>query len=372
MEDFFAALAAEPEWNIQVLYEMMAVRETHWGNRTLPEYARLIGGESVTHSTRILTYNRGIRRELKTVDADLYVVQGYSSLTDQDAMRWLTHHRKKWVFWGERPGFRPRGILGRWLRQQAMRAFLDHADAIVGIGRSAVQQYQSLLTREIPVMNIPYHCDLKSFQEAARRKARPIPPDDRPLTILYCGQLIPRKGLDTLMHAFNNLIEAGHNLRLRLVGTGPAENSLRKQLHDRARLSVEFSGFHPVEDLPELFAESDLFVLPSRYDGWGVVVNQALGAGLPVICSDRVGAADDLIEEDRNGYRFPVGDVQTLSNKLSMLIHNPEKLREMSEHSLALAQQWTPQRGVSRWKSLIHQLAQTRTTPAQTATAPFN
>ncbi len=81
--------------------------------------------------------------------------------------------------------------------------------------------------------------------------------------------------------------------------------------------------------MPGLFARADVFILPSRYDGWGVVVNQAIGAGLPVICSDAVGAGYDLVEPEVNGLRFPAGDVAALAGCMERLAADP-----------ALAKQW--------------------------------
>jgi glycosyltransferase involved in cell wall biosynthesis len=90
-------------------------------------------------------------------------------------------------------------------------------------------------------------------------------------------------------------------------------------------------------------------VLPSRYDGWGVVVNQALGAGLPIIASDQVGAAHDLITPGENGFPFPAGDVTALGEMMRRFTDHPELCETMSAASRARAAEWTPERGAERW-----------------------
>src|SRR5205823_740560 len=114
----------------------------------------------------------------------------------------------------------------------------------------------------------------------------------------------------------------------------------------RARISYE--GFQPPEALPEYFARADVFVLPSRHDGWGVVVNQAIGAGLPVICSDAVGAGLDLVEEGVNGLRFAAGDVDGLQRAMEIVAANPELARAWGEASRRKAMDITPEAGAAK------------------------
>jgi glycosyltransferase involved in cell wall biosynthesis len=233
------------------------------------------------------------------------------------------------------------------------------ADAIAAIGSLAVNAYQNRLKRDIPVVNVPYLCDVKPFQQASddrARFARERSSGEMPVTILYCGQLIERKGLDTLLTAFRQLRAAGRNVRLQLVGTGPLEASLKQSIPPADADVIDFAGFQPVESLPRLFAEADLFVLPSRHDGWGVVVNQALAAGLPLICSEAVGAAHDLIREGWNGYRFAPGDDLSLTGRLQELIEDAERRTQMSRNSREFSSSWTPETGVALWKELADRL----------------
>ena len=119
--------------------------------------------------------------------------------------------------------------------------------------------------------------------------------------------MIARKGLDHLLAAFAAVAARHSHVRLLLVGREAELPQMLKALPPEVRARVEYAGFQPPEALPRYFAQADVFVLPSRYDGWGVVVNQAIGAGLPVVCSDAVGAAYDLVEDERKRAPFPAG-----------------------------------------------------------------
>ena len=101
--------------------------------------------------------------------------------------------------------------------------------------------------------------------------------------------------------------------------------------------------------MPRFFAQADVFVLPSRYDGWGVVVNQAIGAGLPVICSDMVGAGHDLVDEDVNGLKFRAGDAASLAGKMKRFLAEPALIERWGAASREKAQAFTPACGAAKW-----------------------
>lgn len=138
-------------------------------------------------------------------------------------------------------------------------------------------------------------------------------PRDHP-EILYVGQLIPRKRVDLLLQAFSQLPVP--SVRLRVIGQGEEAEKLQQLARQLGLVErVSFSPGMPNAEIVAAMAAADLLVLPSRFDGWGAVVNEALMVGTPVICSDRCGASD-LIENGRNGYVFEAGNARALRERL--------------------------------------------------------
>jgi glycosyltransferase involved in cell wall biosynthesis len=119
---------------------------------------------------------------------------------------------------------------------------------------------------------------------------------------------------------------------------------------------IEFAGFQPVERLPQFFAAADIFVLPSLHDGWGVVVNQALAAGLPIICSSAVGAACDLVTPGWNGSTVAPGDSAALADAIRALAADVRLRQAFGENSRRRAADWTLERGVDRWVELAERV----------------
>ena len=136
--------------------------------------------------------------------------------------------------------------------------------------------------------------------------------DEAKIEIVFAGQIIERKGLDILLDALGPLFDEYPCLRLSVIGNGDMLPRLLSRVE--ARLLTEriaFEGVIPPERIPARLAVTDLVVLPSRWDGWGVLVNEALSVGIPVIVSDRCGASD-LIQNGQNGYVFRSEDADDL------------------------------------------------------------
>jgi glycosyltransferase involved in cell wall biosynthesis len=157
------------------------------------------------------------------------------------------------------------------------------------------------------------------FRHMAERQALPTPDG---VEFLYVGQLVARKGLDLLLAALAPLMATDQSMRLRLIGTGEQEAALR-QMAQQAGLAerILFMGAVPAAEVPTYMQRAHALVLPSRWDGWGLVVNEALAMGVPAIVSDRCGAAD-VIRDGQNGFRFKSESAADLSRALNAFLES--------------------------------------------------
>ena len=342
--DIFAALARRDDVDLQVDYLEAAAPDSPWPEAPLPGYSRILPGfwfpigSARCHVNVPLPDFRG---------CDLVVLNTMMSVTAQWLMR-AGLRGKPWVFWGER--LAERAPSGRDAVHGLLTAPLHGAAAIVGIGTLAEAQYAARFP-EPRHFCIPYHCVLAPFL-AAPRAVR----DPAETVFFFCGQMIARKGLDHLLGAFAALAAKQPGARLLLVGREAELPGMLSRLPEAARARVEYAGFQPPESLPQYFARADVFVLPSRYDGWGVVVNQAIGAGLPVICSDAVGAGYDLVDEGVNGLRFPAGGVAALEACMERFASDPGLAARWGAVSRAKADAWTPERGAEKWVNVFREV----------------
>jgi glycosyltransferase involved in cell wall biosynthesis len=350
-QQLFKALNSDGRLKIRVLYCARDVEDRNWVVTSLAPYEEVMPGTAIRWLDRGAHVNPSITKILHKEESDLFVLSNYSAPTTQIAMRYLTWRKRNWVFWGEVPGFQERGKVGRVLRHHLQRPIGSGATAIAAIGSGAVDAYERLFP-SVRVFNIPYFCDLAPFRTASIEKwTQPKPTVD----ILFSGQLIKRKGVDLLIRAFNEIAPQLPRMRLKLLGTGPALGMLTKLISPGLRERVQFLGFKQPADLPEVFSDADIFVLPSRHDGWGVVVNEALGAGLPIVVSDRVGARD-LVESGVNGFVTAAGNIDSLATALLELGRSKALRESFGRASASLSEQWDVDEGVQRWVRLTDQV----------------
>ena len=138
--------------------------------------------------------------------------------------------------------------------------------------------------------------------------------------LIYVGQFVPRKGLDILLDALQPLWSQHPDLSLALVGTGSEEAALRSRVSAAGlEARIRFEGSLPAASIPARMAQAAALVLPSRWDGWGLVVNEALSVGTPVLVSDRCGVAD-LISPGVNGWVFRSEDPDSLRGAVQALL----------------------------------------------------
>lgn len=350
VQDMFAHLAADDRFDLRVLYMEQEAPDTYWGEQAMPPYAKVLSGGWFGVSGARIHINPSARREIRMADADMVVVVGYIGLTNQLAMRMLTSRGKPWVFWGEVPGLHRRGRAGRLLRGMMQRP-LYRAAGVAGVGSHAVAAYRDLLgdrATQCVLRNIPYHCGIDEFEVASHGRRA-----SSDLRFLYCGQLIHRKGVDLLIQAFSRMIEEGVQATLTLTGEGPLKSQLRAALSPEVASRVTFTGFKPVCDLPEVFAENDVFVLPSRHDGWGVVVNQAVASRMPVIATSAVGAANDLVHESVNGFRVVPGDAHELEVAMRRFVTDRSLLESYRDASGWMAQRVSLTQAANDWYDFL-------------------
>jgi len=147
---------------------------------------------------------------------------------------------------------------------------------------------------------------------------------------LYVGRLIERKGIDVLLEAFGQLASG----ELWLAGDGPLRGMVESAVERSPRL--RFLGYADEGDLPDIYRQADVLVVPSLFEPWGLVVHEALAHGLPVIATDQVAAADDLIDDGVNGFVVEAGSPESLAVAM-------ERMTEWSEPDWLRASGWSSQ-----------------------------
>lgn len=284
---------------------------------------RVLRGAQLRRGARWLVLNRAVVRELRRFRPDAVAVGGWNQPAFWLALAYCRLRRIPLLVWIEstardaRSEARPLALARALMVRAASGAYVP--------GTAAAEYARSLGVELVEVA--PNAIDAAIFERAAvDRSGRDG------CTFLYAGRLDPEKGLDTLLEAFHEVPG-----ELLLVGQGGDEARLRGLAGDRVR----FEGPKDRDELVACYRDADVFVLPSRSEPWGMVLNEAAAAGLPLVATEESGAAHDLV--DGNGFRVQAGDVPALRKALQRLAADPELRREYGERSRELAKRFTPE-----------------------------
>lgn len=232
------------------------------------------------------------------------------------------------------------------LRRPLMGALYAQCAGLLAIGSANRDYYRAMGVPDAKISTVPYTVDNDRFVAAsavspelrAAMRSRLGVADDAPI-ILYASKFQRRKRPDDLLAAFVALRASGGRAHLVLVGSGEMEAELRAAAGDSP--DVHFPGFFNQADLPIVFAASDIFVLPSDEEPWGLIVNEAMCAGLPVVVSQAVGCVADLVQPGRNGAIFPARDVAALTAALDSLTRDAAMRTRMGAESRRIIDRWS-------------------------------
>lgn len=125
-----------------------------------------------------------------------------------------------------------------------------------------------------------------------------------------------------------------------IVGEGPLRSQVETLATQYLPGTVKWAGFRNQTELPAFYDLCDLFVLPSSFEPWGLVVNEVMNAGKPVVVSDRVGAGSDLVAEGINGGIFPSGNANALAEVMAVYLNDPARRLAAGQASLERIQRW--------------------------------
>jgi len=303
-----------------------------------------------------LRFHGGPIREAAFGTHDLYILSGlYTSMTFL-ACAWILNCRgKPWAVWWERPRAaaptRKRSAPVRWLHalKDGVRGWLlKSANLVIGIGSAAVHEYAQHGVSPDRLRMLPYCCDVSRFASVPSSTRETLRRDlgwANHLVFLFSGQMIPRKGVDVLLKAFIQLANQNPDVALLLLGDGSDKKALQSMVPPALHSRVRFLGQIPQSQLPEQFAAADVFAFSSRHDGWAVVLNEACGAGLPIIATRQTGAAHDLVCEGENGFRVEADDVDGMFFAMDWCANHRDQLPAMGRRSRELVQSFSADHG---------------------------
>jgi glycosyltransferase involved in cell wall biosynthesis len=255
--------------------------------------------------------NPALKGALNRFAADAVVIYGYSFWSQFAAAGWALRRGTPYLLRcdSNKDSLRRRrdGGAARWvsLKSRLVKRLARRSAGALTIGQSNREFWKRIGLPDEKLFFAPMAVDNERFgrAQAARPERR---------TLLYAGRFVVQKNLARLLQAWR-LVEPERTTLL-LAGDGPAKDDLQRAARGIER--VEWGPFVPNEKMPELYRSAAGVILPSTFEPWGLVVNEAMAAGLPTLVSEQCGCAPDLAASGETGWTFDAGSVDSLAAAL--------------------------------------------------------
>ena len=355
----FDLIADRPGVDLVVVYSSQALAGRTWevANRHAHEFLRgfrLPGSHKFfRHEYRITP---SVVFALERHRPDVVVVSGWSTFSSQAAIVWCRVRRVPYVLVVESHDHDPRAAWRRVVKGAVVPGVVRHAGGVLVTGslvresmiaRGAHADRIAIFANTIDVEEFGRQADALVGRRAEFRSRLEI--DDTDVMVVCVARLVEEKALDTLLRAVTSV---GPPVVLVLVGDGPERGRL-ETLAEQLQARVVFTGMIEWEEIVEIYVASDVFALVSRRETWGVVVNEAASCGLPLVLSDHVGAAHDLLRPGENGLLVQPGDVPATAAALARLARDDGLRIRFGGRSREIVAAWGYSESVENFVRLV-------------------
>ena len=372
---FYRALAQEPSIDLTVVFCSRIGVKPYFDkamNTTIAWKMDLLGGydhtflpeaESITSTSPRNVNNPSVEAELARQVPDAVLIYGYNYITSLRTLWWCRRNRVPAIMISDSELKTPRSARDALVKRLLVPRILCRFDAFLTVGDCNEDYNAHYGVARNRMFRSPFTIDENTYKAAYRnrpqlraaRRAQLGITDDEVMT-LTVGKLSRRKRPADVIEAARAIKAAGNTAKLRFVlaGNGEEMERLEKIIADED-LPVLLAGFINVDVLPEYYAAADIIVHPSARDPHPLVMSEGACIGLPLVISDRVGAAGptDIARPGENAEVFPVGDVAALAECVSTLAADPERHSQMSARSREIFDELDMRRSVRGMRDAI-------------------
>jgi glycosyltransferase involved in cell wall biosynthesis len=286
-----------------------------------------------------------IRKYLRTKDVQMVIMLGYNDLTRMLLLMWIRRRGVPILLAGDSNVFAEGRIsaMVRFIKRRYVGWVLKQVNGLMPMGTCGRAFFRLYRDHNLPEFLFPYEPDYTALRRPDPNKLRAfsekfnLAPDRKRL--LYCGRLVRVKRVDVILQAFARIASARPQWDLVIAGDGPLRKELEKRFPPILKNRVKWLGFLQFEQIVLSYHACDVLVHASEFEPWGLVINEAVACGLPVIATSVVGAAVELVQHQRNGMIVPPRNIEAMSDAMWQITAG-DRYRDMQQHSSELLEAW--------------------------------
>ena len=288
---------------------------------------------------------KALVREIKASNPSVVMILGYGNISHFIVLEWCKFEGIPCLMWGDSniKGDNNGGIKA-WVKKIIVSRVVSRCSALLPCGNLGAQYFQRYGARFEQIFFVPNEPDYSLIEQIPQSFLSQIAAEfglsANRRRLIYSGRLVNIKRVDLLIDAFVSVADQRNDWDLLVAGGGPLETELKCRIPERFKERIIWTGFvSSSEKMAALYNLSDVLVLPSDYEPWALVINEAACAGLAIVSSDVVGAAAELVRDGINGRLFKPNDLMSLIDAL-LDVTEMSNLHRYKSSSLGILHNW--------------------------------
>ena len=328
----FNKIAMNKNISLFVIYLKENIRGRSWNimwNLNKFDYA-ILKSLHITRADGAQKYiSYGLVKILKQKKPDVIICDGYNHTASIQALIFSRKNKIRCLLRSESNDYDRRN--NYFFVELYKRFMVKNFSGFIASGLSSKQYLKSLGANKNDIWIAPDSVENNWYE----RKKNHNP--DNITKFLFVGRIMEHKGIFNLIKAFGSLDnETLNEVHLTFIGDGDKIDELKNEIRKTQLENVTIVDFLQPKVLAKEYSKHDVFIMPTLSDPWGLVVNEAMASGLPIICSDRAGSARDLVISKWNGYTYDGSDFLSLKSIIEKVLDQKDLIETMGNNSLKL------------------------------------
>lgn len=337
--------------NLTVWFEATNEKNREWNVNGLGENFKYEFLEGRTFGLD-LHINYNIIKKLNNEKFDVYIMGGYSTPTEMIAIQWFRMNRIKFILNSDGGFIKDDKKITKMIKKY----FISSADKWLSSGSNCTKYLMHYGANEnyiyeYPFSSVSYPLEELSVIDKNEKDIIKLKENLNKIVLLCVSRFDEMKGIDVLIKSFQKI--NNNEITLLIIGGGPMKSKYMDYIKSNNISNIVIKDFIQKEELIKFYKISDIFILPTKYDVWGLVVNEAMNFGLPIITTEMCGCSYDLINNGENGYIIKSEDQEELTSKMEILIKDEIKRKEFGKKSLQIIESYNIKNMVTKHLDLI-------------------
>lgn len=305
-----ASYYADKFVDFKVIFLSESDKNRHWNNFDIQFSFDILKNTAIRFGKKDLyTFfiNKNINGLLEKENPDKIICFGWDHLAAYSSFYWSRKHNKEFIIWSGSTVYEK--SWRRYFFNPLVKYLVKHSDKCIGDGTRHRDYLIRLGAKPTNVETFYFQVDVDyfinksdEFSDDDKKHFKMLLDINTQKIIFFNGQLIERKGIFELLQGFRMYQEKHNDITLLILGRGMEKEKMQEIITKQNIQNIVFADFVPYKEVYKFYTISDMLILPSREEAWGLVINEAMACGLPVISTYETGAVDDLIEEGKNGF----------------------------------------------------------------------